>query len=132
MGKVNIGHATVISGIISLQAMGAGVLAQPRDATPEPRCISGEDVRNTDSTTHVPRIPSKLRSERPTQSFIIVKACISATGVVDKIFLLKSSGNATIDKWYQTEVAKLKFKPEVRSGEKVSSVRVTTFHWPIT
>jgi len=87
-------------------------------------CWPGEaEIQNPNTgSRRAPRLPPELADEKVQRSVMSLKLCVSETGEVARVLLLRSSGSAKIDTYYTTELSKWTFKPAEREKRSVHSV----------
>jgi len=120
----------ILSTVVAI-ALGALVAAQDaqtrsRDTKTSQRnvCWPGEaEIQNSNiGSRRTPRLPPELADEKVQRSVMSLKLCVSETGEVARVLLLRSSGNAKVDTYYTTELSKWTFKPAEKDKRSIHSV----------
>ncbi len=94
----------------------------------ETACWHGEpETQNQNVGKRRPtRLPPDLANAKVRRSVVLLKLCISETGDVARVIVLRSSGNADIDRFYCKELQKWTFTPVLRNNKKARSVLPVT------
>jgi TonB family protein len=85
----------------------------------EPACWSGtQEIENENRTDGDPvKIPSRFDKAPLKNTAVMLKLCINEKGRVQRILLLKSSGNRELDQYLCQEYEKWRFRPP-KVGER--------------
>ena len=101
----------------------------PREARPaareRDRCWPGTELANPDIAVRRPTPWPILRDIGPEpleRNTILLKSCIGHTGVVARVIVLRSTGSASVDRFYQRALARWVFKPVMVKNTPVRSV----------
>ena len=101
---------------------------------PEPvSCWPDEpEIQNTNPAKHRPnRLPPEFANEKVQRSGMLFTLCVSETGDVARVLVLKSSGNPDIDNHFTAQLSNWIFPPAERDRKRVRSVvSVTVFLCP--
>jgi hypothetical protein len=87
-------------------------------------CWPGEpEIQNANPGKHRPsRLPRGLAKEKVKRSVILLKLCVSDTGNVARVLVLRSSGNAAVDDYYVKDLSSWTFTPVEHDKRNVRSV----------
>ena len=105
--------------------------AAPGAGKPVPKCWKDvPEVRNAKgSGKQPPSLPDRFSGAKVLRTAILVKLCISDTGIVERSIVLSSSGNSDIDRFYDEELSDWVFMAPLVNGKPVKSVSVVAVNW---
>jgi TonB family protein len=118
--------STLVAVALSTLVAAQGAQTRSRDTKASQRnaCWPGEaEIQNPHiGSRRTPLLPPELADEKVQRSVMSLKLCVSETGEVARVLLLRSSGNAKVDTYYTTELSKWTFKPAEREKRSIRSV----------
>jgi outer membrane biosynthesis protein TonB len=81
-----------------------------------------DEIRNPNpGAVKPPLLSPELASAEVRRTAVLLKVCIRETGQVDRVLVLKSTGNVDVDSYFVKEMSKRTFKPLRRANANVRS-----------